>query len=392
MSFAVLIPPYSKEQGVFFNLAQTTVALQQVATRAGVRVYVAAPAQEQTPGLWALIRQHYPEDRIFVLENETAALARAAEQVLEREGRLVIHVQGNQQLRAVAPLKRRCPDRLKIVYTVHSFRNAGWRRIPYSWVVSRLMRRYVDYTVFLCPRAAQEFVNHDKVLAGGRGGVMISGVEEWPPEGPEVPGPGQLEEQTRSVLLDPDMFCFLYLATFHPNDGKGHHWLIEGAGPVLHRHRHVRLILAGRGHPRALAAVREHCRTANICEQVHFPGFIDRRYVPWVIAQSNAGIITSRSETFGHTIVEPMAGGKAVISSRVGVAQWLVMDFHTGIGVDYGDRVALGRAIEYFVTHPDDVAQMGRNAQALARQLLTWQNVTASHLRIYQSLWTADQA
>jgi glycosyltransferase involved in cell wall biosynthesis len=61
------------------------------------------------------------------------------------------------------------------------------------------------------------------------------------------------------------------------------------------------------------------------------------------------------------------------------------------IGVHYGDRKAMARAVEYFVTHPEDVARMGENAGNLARGLFTWQNVTASHLRIYQSLWPASE-
>lgn len=54
--------------------------------------------------------------------------------------------------------------------------------------------------------------------------------------------------------------------------------------------------------------------------------------------------------------------------------------------------LALQRAVEYFVTHRAEVAEMGRNAASVARSLFTWENVTASHLRMYSSLWANDGA
>lgn len=65
------------------------------------------------------------------------------------------------------------------------------------------------------------------------------------------------------------------------------------------------------------------------------------------------------------------------------------------VGLSYHlayQALALRRAVEYFVTHRAEVAEMGRNAASVARSLFTWENVTASHLRIYSSLWPNDGA
>jgi glycosyltransferase involved in cell wall biosynthesis len=67
------------------------------------------------------------------------------------------------------------------------------------------------------------------------------------------------------------------------------------------------------------------------------------------------------------------------------------MDYLTGIGIEYGDRTALGRAAEYVVNHRDEAARMGQTAAQLIRTFLTWENVVSAHLRIYLSLWSTDE-
>ena len=383
-----MLSMYSHRIGLVHHLAYQACALHKVAADTGTRIYVTAPSWEQVPGLWDLVRSRYSENRIFVLENETKALAQATAKLLQQEERLVVHVQGNQQLKALCGLKRQYRGRLKIVYTVRSFRNATWQRIPYSWVVSWLLRRYADYTTFHTPYSAGEFVNSGKILRNGRGGIVPIGVEDYQQHADREPRDDQLVPALRVILEDPQTFCFLYLATIHR--GKGHRWLIEGMAPILCRHPKAYLIMAGPSDPRVLADLQKLVRRLAVAEQVLFPGYIDRNYVPWLISKIDVGLVASRSETFGRAVIEPMAGGKTVISTRKGVAEWLVMDYLTGIGIEYGDQAALGKAAEYIVNHRDAAIQMGKTAAKLVNTFLTWENVASAHLRIYQSLWPSD--
>jgi glycosyltransferase involved in cell wall biosynthesis len=385
VNFSVLLTPYSYRLGLTYHMAQHLVAFHNEAQAAGVHVHIASPPQEQFPGLWEQVRRCYPPEAISELHDEKSDLARVATRVLEREPRLVAHVQGTRQLLALAPVRQQHAGRVKIVYTVNSFRNATWRGLPYSWYLGRLLRRHADYTHFLSPRSAREFVGAKRVLAGGRGGIMLQGVEDWPDE-PPVPPAAALDPQLSAVLDERGSFRFLYLATVHA--GKGHHWLIQGLTPVLQRHPEVYVIMPGRQDPRLVAKLRELAEQRGVARQVILSGLLDRRYVPWLISRCQAGLVASRSETFGHTIVEPMVGGRPVIGTRRGIGEYLIMDYFTGIGFEYGDRAALAHAAEYLATHPDEARRMGENAARLVRPLYTWNNTGAAHLRIYQSLWT----
>lgn len=47
----------------------------------------------------------------------------------------------------------------------------------------------------------------------------------------------------------------------------------------------------------------------------------------------NLAICTSKSETFGHLIVEPILTGIPVVTFNVGTASYLIQDFTTGFVV-----------------------------------------------------------
>jgi glycosyltransferase involved in cell wall biosynthesis len=330
--------------------------------------------------VWA----QFASEDVFVLENETTSLTEAATQLLEHEEYVVAHVQGNRQLRALQALKARHANRFKIVFTVHSFGNATWRRRPYSWRMLRELRKSVDYTLFLSSAAINEFCGSGKLLRGGHAGLMPLANEDWSGWRARQPEPGQLDAHMLSVLENPAAFTFIFLAAFKP--GKGHRWLVESLAPTLRKHPSIHIILAGWGDDRIRRAVLRATQAAGVEKQIVLPGSIGRELVPWVLARCEAGIVPSISETFAQCIVEPMAAGLPVVSTRKGVGQWLIMDYHTGLGVEYGDGPGLARAVEYFATHREAAAQMGRNAKKIVQMIFDWDDVAACHLRLYASL------
>lgn len=63
-----------------------------------------------------------------------------------------------------------------------------------------------------------------------------------------------------------------------------------------------------------LAALQQRVRDRGLKERVIFPGFVPNPY-PW-FAEADAFVLSSRWEGFGHVIVEAMALGTAVLSTR----------------------------------------------------------------------------
>lgn len=387
MSFGILLPAYSLavknvRAGLTYHLVGLACAVRRAA--GGRPIHVASTAGEDVRGLWERVRGEFPAERVIELADESAALTQAAKRVLEVERRLVVHTHSTRQLQAVAELRRRYGDRVRVVYTVHSFRNASWRRIPYALVLQRLLRRSADYTIFLSCGAMAEFVGLRRVLLGGRGGHMPFAYEQpagWdaaPTDADSVPAP------LRTALAQ-DAFRFIYLAAFKP--GKGHEWLTRGVGPALRTHRNAQIIFAGWGEEAIRARVAAIAREEHIAEQIVMPGSIGREIVPWLLSQCHAAIVPSVSETFAQCVVEPMCCGLPVVGTRRGVSHWAIMDYYTGLGIEYGDGPGAARAVAYLAANPQAAAQMGRNAAAVARSVFDWDRVGEAHVRLYESLW-----
>lgn len=51
-----------------------------------------------------------------------------------------------------------------------------------------------------------------------------------------------------------------------------------------------------------------------------FPGLCSKRQTKELYLQSNIGIVSSNSETFGQSIVEPFVLGRCILTTAVGVA------------------------------------------------------------------------
>ena len=382
----ILFPAYSHTRGLMYHLSKHAIMLYSQASRAGYAVHIVSPAVEYLPGLWDSVRQHFAPEHVRILENEGGALETLAERMLQSDDLpLVAHLHGVQQLLAFRRIKKKYPERVKIIYEVHSYRNASWRRIPYGLVTGRLLKRYVDFTIFLAPNAASRFPLSGKLFRCGRAGIIPKGVEPWTPEMLEKPPVDRIDKEFVQQMEQEDTFKFLYLARFVP--GKGHLWLAKAMIPVLRRHAKARLVLAGGFRKGVIAAkVRSLVSTEGVASQVICPEEIPCDYVPWLVHKCNVGIVPSRSETFGLNYLEPMLAGKPIIATRCGLAEWVVQDYLTGLGVEYGDEKGLARAAEFMISHPNETAAMGQRAQDLTRSIFTWERATKAHVQIYDSI------
>ena len=69
------------------------------------------------------------------------------------------------------------------------------------------------------------------------------------------------------------------------------------------------------------------------------------------------------NETFGLVIIEAFSVGTPVIASRLGAALDLVIDGHNGLLVEPGDAADLRSKLAWALSHPQEMAEMGRRAR-----------------------------
>ena len=89
--------------------------------------------------------------------------------------------------------------------------------------------------------------------------------------------------------------------------------------------------------------------------------------------KSNIGIVSSNSETFGQSIVEPFVLGRCVISTPVGIANDIIQN---GVnGYIYTSQKDLVEKFDYLYTHQNMIYQMGENNYK-EMDLVNWERIS----------------
>ena len=131
----------------------------------------------------------------------------------------------------------------------------------------------------------------------------------------------------------------------------------------LRRRRRLRLVILGEGPERA--RLERHRQRLGLEEAVRMPGFVANPFA-WM-ARAAAFVLPSRSEGFGHVLVEALACGCPVVATDCpGAPAEILEDGRWGRLVPVGDAAALARAIEAILDRPPERAALVARARALA--------------------------
>jgi glycosyltransferase involved in cell wall biosynthesis len=90
-------------------------------------------------------------------------------------------------------------------------------------------------------------------------------------------------------------------------------------------------------------------------------------------------------ETFGYVAVESFALGVPVIGSRVGVNAEMIRDGETGLHFTAGDPDDLANKVRWAWEHPQEMAEMGRNARQEYEDKYTAERNYQMLLKIYEN-------
>jgi glycosyltransferase involved in cell wall biosynthesis len=117
--------------------------------------------------------------------------------------------------------------------------------------------------------------------------------------------------------------------------------LVE-AFAALRARRAARLLILGEGEERQ--ALESLARTLDVARDVSMPGFADNPFM--YMKRSAVFVVSSRWEGFCNALVEAMACGTPVVSTRCDGPREILEDGRHGKLADIGDPAALAHAIE----------------------------------------------
>lgn len=102
----------------------------------------------------------------------------------------------------------------------------------------------------------------------------------------------------------------------------------------------------------------------GIADRVHFSGWLGEAEVDALLLSSQIFVLPSRAENQPMSIIEAMARGLPVISTKIGAIPEQIEDGTTGIIVAPGNVEALARALETLIRNPQTRVTMGQAGRA----------------------------
>jgi glycosyltransferase involved in cell wall biosynthesis len=163
---------------------------------------------------------------------------------------------------------------------------------------------------------------------------------------------------------------------------KGHRYLIEALGPVLARHRDVRVLIFGKGPLRE--QIQSQISAAGLQERVRLVGFHPdlARVLPCLDLVVHPALM----EGLGVALLEAAAAGVPVIASRAGGMPEIVRDGENGLLTPPGDIVALRQALEALLDDPGRARAMGQRGRQIVAEHFSIDAMVEGNLAVYRSL------
>lgn len=166
---------------------------------------------------------------------------------------------------------------------------------------------------------------------------------------------------------------------------KGVEDFIRAAAVVCGRRDDVEFVIAGEDksrdgeHRRHLEALINELR---LNQRLTLVGWVDdvAKFLPTL----DLFVSSSGSEPFGLAIVEAMAGGVPVVSTRSEGAREIIDDNQTGRLVPIADVSALASSIDELLSDPDERARLSENAQRAVRERFSLEEMVAATEQVYR--------
>ena len=116
----------------------------------------------------------------------------------------------------------------------------------------------------------------------------------------------------------------------------------------------------------SLERARQTAERAGLKGAVAFEGLVDKRLVPERLSAADIFLNTSRIDNLPVSVLEAMAGGLCIVSTRVGGIPDFLEHERDALLVAPGDAPAMAAAVRRILTEPGLAARLSRNARRKA--------------------------
>ena len=344
--------------GLLYYLTLYSVGLRQL----GHDVIVISSQGEQTPGLLRGLKEKSIKycESVYIDKRNIFSIYKAAREivsVVKSENIDVIHVNGFSHLiKSYFALRFiNISKKIPVVFMVHTIRHGSkyekWVCLIGSWLMNKCIDLAMPVSEWERSRLIKSGLRPDKAF------TIHNAVDfekfDW-----------QMSEQSDARIpgINPEIFSHetvASLAQLIPR--KGINYLLQAVPKVLKVFPNTKFLILGDGPLKS--KLENKSKRMGIANNVYFAGMLENKYIPKILSKIDVALVTSFSETFGFAIVEPMAAGKPVITTPVGIAPEIIKDGENGFIVPPKDSNALAEAILFLLRNKEKAKEMGIKAR-----------------------------
>lgn len=282
--------------------------------------------------------------------------------ILNDEDIFVVHVQNNWQLALMTGVKFTLSAKrnLKVIYTLHAFRHNH----PVKSVVARIiigiaLFLFADKVICMCSYLVDKFkFLRNKIVRlplGVDDKFMSLEIPNLPSEGLRIIFPAQFRKGKNQ-----DVIIRAFAKHIKNTEDEVSELVLPGDGDMLDEMKRL-------------------AEQMGIKDRVVFPGNCTKERTFELYLESNIGVVSSNSETFGQSIVEPFVLGRCVLSTPVGVALDIIKDSENGF--IFHNESELAECFTKLYQNPSMISEMGYKNFS-QRDMFSWQNISEKYKEI----------
>lgn len=189
-------------------------------------------------------------------------------------------------------------------------------------------------------------------------------------------------EQKEKLGVKSDEILALAVQRLVPK--KATEYLIYAMSIVLKENPKVKLIIVGDGPEKA--RLTELTKKLGINRNIVFKGFVDLQDLPRYYLACDIFVLHSLYEQFGIVLVEAMACGKPVISTRVGAIPEIIDNEKIGFLVEPKNPKQLADAILKLANDEKLRKKFGEEGRKKAKENYDWNIIVEKYLKVYKQL------
>jgi mannosyltransferase len=238
-----------------------------------------------------------------------------------------------------------------------------------SWLISKM-----DAVISTTDEAASFVPNTTKVVAHG-----VDTRRFCPPE------------DKRTAWLDAKLPGKFGIGVFgRVRDDKGSDIFVHALMKLLPKYPDFTAVILGLCQPQHMAfkaQLESQIKAAGLSERLLFLGEIPADQVGVWYQRVLITVACPRYEPFGLTVLEGMACETAVVASRTGAFESIVIPGQTGELVPTNDVDALADALEPLMQNPEKALAMGKLGRIRVQQAYSVEKEAAGINEVYEHLW-----